>query len=560
MSYDHYEKEKKPNIWGDFSGYGYGIWGFWIPRWIPNNSMLIISLLVFCSCITSTTFGYDGSMINGLNILPSYTTYFNLNPATTGLNTASIWIGGILAGLIYGKVSDSIGRRPALFYAALLTVLAVILQAAAQNTAMFVIARILIGFGTSASGVSGPVYLAETLPVGWRAWGVGVFNDFYYVGGLIAAGITYATFNDLGSSTWAWRIPSLIQGLFSIICILLIPFIPESPRWLAANGRVREAEEVLGQMYLNGRVPSSSSPSPPSTENEKKTDGDAEKEDNVVHKELTSILSTLEYERTAGQQLRMREIFRTRGARKRVLLACSAAVFSTIAGNVIASYYLGQMLNNAGITDPKTQLEINIILNAFCLVCALLGTYSCDKWGRKPTVVLSASALTAFIFLIGALTKSFGTSQNTSGIYATVSMIFLFQGSYSFGWTPILYLYPPEVMNFSIRANGMGVFQAVANVTALLFVFTMPIAVANIGWKIYMINGAWDVLCVIAVAYWWVETKDRTLEQIEADIEGVKGGQLKAGDDGQVETGRGGGGGRESAGSEREKEGLEEVV
>jgi MFS family permease len=47
---------------------------------------------------------------------------------------------------------------------------------------MFVIARVLIGFGTSASGVSGPVYLAETLPVKWRAWGVGVFNDFYYVG------------------------------------------------------------------------------------------------------------------------------------------------------------------------------------------------------------------------------------------------------------------------------------------------------------------------------------------------------------------------------------------
>ena len=120
---------------------------------------------------------------NGLNILPSYTTYFNLNPVTTGLNTASIWIGGTLAGLVYGKVSDGIGRRPALFYAALITVLAVVLQGAAQNVGMFVVARILIGFGTSASGVTGPVYLAETLPVRWRAWGVGVFNDFYYVGG-----------------------------------------------------------------------------------------------------------------------------------------------------------------------------------------------------------------------------------------------------------------------------------------------------------------------------------------------------------------------------------------
>jgi MFS family permease len=69
-----------------------------------------------------------------------------------------------------------------MFYAALITVIAVILQGAAQDVGMFVIARILIGFGTSASGVTGPIYLAETLPVRWRAWGIGLFNDFYYVG------------------------------------------------------------------------------------------------------------------------------------------------------------------------------------------------------------------------------------------------------------------------------------------------------------------------------------------------------------------------------------------
>ncbi len=71
-------------------------------------------------------------MINGLNILPSYVNYFNLTDATTCLNTASIWIGGILAGLIYGKFTDIIGRRPALLWAAVLTVIGVVLQAAAQ--------------------------------------------------------------------------------------------------------------------------------------------------------------------------------------------------------------------------------------------------------------------------------------------------------------------------------------------------------------------------------------------------------------------------------------------
>jgi len=60
--------------------------------------------------------------------------------------------------------------------------------------------------------------------------------------------------------------------------------------------------------------------------------------------------------------------------------------------------------------------------------------------------------------MVGALTKVYGTSTNTSGVYGTVGAIFLFQEAYSFGWTPLLYLYPPEALNYPIRANGMGVF------------------------------------------------------------------------------------------------------
>lgn len=119
---------------------------------------------------------------NGLNILPSYINYFNLTAVTIGLNTSSIWIGGCLAGMTFGRISDAIGRRPAMFFAALITVIAIVIQTAAQNIGMFVVGRILVGFGTSASGLTGPTYLAETLPYKWRAWGLGVFNDFYYVG------------------------------------------------------------------------------------------------------------------------------------------------------------------------------------------------------------------------------------------------------------------------------------------------------------------------------------------------------------------------------------------
>lgn len=171
-----------------------------------------------------------------------------------------------------------------------------------------------------------------------------------------------------------------------------------------------------------------------------------------------------------------------------------------------------------------------------------MGTYYLDQIGRRWTAIVSTGLLTVFLFIVGALTKGtslplppplyppillthpqvYGTSTNTSGIYGTVAAIFLFQGAYSFGWTPLLYLYPPEVLNYPIRANGMGVFTFFLNGVALLCVFSFPFALEAIGWKTYMMNGSWDMLEVGFIWWYWVETKGRSLEEIDEVLEGKK--------------------------------------
>jgi hypothetical protein len=166
----------------------------WMPAWVPKSTIFLSFLLMTCSMVQSAvsipllslsiahipqTGGYDGSMMNGLNILPSYTNYFVLSPATTGLNTASIFIGGFFGPLVSGIISDHLGRRPAILWGSVITLIGVLLQTAVQDIAMFVVARIVLGFGAALSGIAGGVYLSETFPSQWRAWGVGMLNNFY---------------------------------------------------------------------------------------------------------------------------------------------------------------------------------------------------------------------------------------------------------------------------------------------------------------------------------------------------------------------------------------------
>lgn len=83
--------------------------------------------------------------------------------------------------------------------------------------------------------------------------------------------------------------------------------------------------------------------------------------------------------------------------------------------------------------------------------------------------MLSQILLSACLFIIGGLSKLYAANPkgaSNSLVYGNVAVMFLFQGFYSVAWTPLLYLYPPEIMNYSIRANGMAFSSLVLNAFA----------------------------------------------------------------------------------------------
>jgi hypothetical protein len=152
-------------------------------------------------------------------------------------------------------------------------------------------------------------------------------------GALVAAGITYKT--SQMNNTWAWRAPSLCQAMFSLISIAILPFLPESPRWLLHQNRPEEARYVIALTLADG-----------------------DESNPLVQEQFDQMVNAFTLEKTEGEKLGWKQAVSTKSNRKRVWLAASTALGACITGNAAIFSYLGIMLENAGIKDTNTQLVI----------------------------------------------------------------------------------------------------------------------------------------------------------------------------------------------------------
>lgn len=141
--------------------------------------------------------------------------------------------------------------------------------------------------------------------------------------------------------------------------------------------------------------------------------------------------------------------------------------------------------------------------------------------------------------------QGYGGSSDTSGIYGTIAVIFLFQGFYAFSITPMTSLYPTEISPFKLRTTGIAIFRMLDSsfgyaplfliltqrkscnlylffLSSLLASFAMSYAMADLGWKFYFINAAWDFAFLIIAYFTFVETSKLKLEEINARFEGTQ--------------------------------------
>lgn len=167
--------------------------------------------------------------MNGLQTLPQWRDYFDKPDAPLlGAINAMYPVGKILGLFPVAWLGDRYGRKVPIMIGLGLLIATAIFQAASQNIGMFLASRFLIGVATVFVAQPSPILITELSFPTHRGKMTAMYNTSYYLGAILAAWATYATFKI--QSTWAWRIPSGLQAAYPIIQCIFVFWLPESPR------------------------------------------------------------------------------------------------------------------------------------------------------------------------------------------------------------------------------------------------------------------------------------------------------------------------------------------
>ncbi|KAG1747246.1 uncharacterized protein EDB91DRAFT_1235971 [Suillus paluster] len=432
--------------------------------WWKNRGLLVLNICLILPLLSSALNGLDSS------ILPGWQEYFHTPQGKTlGLINSAQGIGA-LSGIPFSPLST-------VFIGATIMLAGVLTQALSTTVQMFIGARVLIGLGLAFSINAAPLLISE---VSYPTHVCQITSSFiWFLTCIAAAWICVGAYNQAGASEWSWRVPVLFQAVVPVIQMVLIWFIPESPRFLVAKGLESQAAHILAHYHADG----------------------GDEHDHLVAFEMAQIRHALNLEREITFKSSYLTCFATPGNRRRMFIIISIAIFSQWSGNGLVSAY------------------INIVLEGlFNFSSALLGTMLVDKLGRRKLFLISNIGMLIVFSMWTVTTALFTQSGNIAAASATVSLIFMFFFFYDFAYTPMLVSYTLEILPYNIRAKGLAIMNFSAYLTNALT--CSSIRGRSTPW--YLVYCGWLALELLFVMVFIVETRGRTLEETAALFDGVK--------------------------------------
>lgn len=335
--------------------------------------------------------------------------------------------------------------------------------------------RFVLGFGVAITSTAGPAYASEMAHPAYRGVLTGIFNTFWFVGGIPGTFVPFGTSGIDG--TMSWRIPIWLQMVFAGVVLFCSPFLPETPRWLIANDRHEEALNTMAKYH-----------------------GEGSRDSPIVQLEYKEMCEDISVTGSDKRWWDYRELFNSREQRYRTMLVFAMGFFGQWSGNGPVSYYYPTMLQGAGITSNHTRLLLNGMQNVVSFAGAIFGAFYTDKWGRRPQLLVSTGCVVFIFVIVCALVATnlvngpdgkprvdeSGTPliKSSGQAKAVIAFIFIFGFIISAGYTPLQQLYPVECLRYESRAKGMAFYNFWVNIAGFYNTFVTGIAFSGAGWKV----------------------------------------------------------------------------
>jgi MFS family permease len=403
--------------------------------------------------------GYDASLMNGLQAIPQWETFFN-NPSgsTLGLISASLFLPAIITPFVASWINDLWGRKVCLGVGSILLILGAFLNAFATDIGTFIGGRVIIGAAGPFGKITAIALLQELAHPRLRPYIATAYYSNYYFGQIAASWFCYGALQ-WSNTNWRWRAPCLFQAWAPLVVLIHLFFIPESPRWLIAHDRTDQALQILADEHANG-----------------------DRDDELVKYEYQEITRALQLEKE-NKNVNYTDFLRTPGNRRRLLVLVTMGTGSNWVGNGIIAYYLSPALKLVGIKDASEIAGINGGLAIWSLIWAYAGAMSAEKLGRRTLWIVGTAGMGVVYAIITGLSGSFAQKPSTAVGAAVPAMMYLYKTFYCMSWSPLPFAYGAEILPYNMRLKGLSIELSVQSVALTFNQYVNPVALEAMGWK-----------------------------------------------------------------------------
>ena len=458
--------------------------------------------IVLVAVIGGLLFGYDTAVISGaekgLQAFFQSASDFTYTDGWHGFTTSSALIGCIIGAFLSGFMASRLGRKKSLFCAGIMFFLSALgsyypeflfFQKGVATKSLLVafnLYRVLGGIGVGLASALCPMYIAEVAPAGKRGTLVS-WNQFAIIfGQLVVYFVNFLIIrshaNDPQVVEWTnsvgWRLMFVSECVPAGLFTLLILLVPETPRFLALNGKDEQALEVLSNI-----------------------NGEAKAREILAEIKATAVEKT-EKLFSYGWMV--------------IFIGCMLSVFQQAIGINAVLYFAPRIFESMGVSN---NMLFTVIMGVINISFTLVAVFTVEKLGRKPLLITGSLGMA-----VGALGVALSNVMTLPAFIAPLS-IMVYSACFMFSWGPICWVYISELFPNTIRSQATAIavaFQWIFNfIVSSTFVpmYNMKLGAMGENFGHFFAYALYGVICIIAAVFVWrlvPETKGKTLEDMTA--------------------------------------------